>query len=40
MDVTKTGNGEKGARHGYGKMKKWEQGRDLEEKLLIVLGVK
>lgn len=40
MDVTKTGNGEKRARHGYGKMKKWKQRRDLEVKLLIGLGVK
>lgn len=40
MDVTETGNGEKGERHGYGKMKKWEQSRDLGVKLLIGLGVK
>lgn len=39
IDVTKTENGEKGTMHGYWKMKKWEQSRDLEVKLLIGLGL-
>ena len=39
MDVTETENGEKGTIYGYWKMKKWEQSRDLEVKLLIGLGL-